>query len=373
MKKLLFFTAVTASLLFNACTTADEKPAYISTDNQYKIPVDTTLTGDYTDKNILLTADKTWYIQGRVAFLGKSNLQIEAGTTIAGYNGTGSDTSYLVIDKDAKIYAEGTALKPIIFTSNDAIEGYPESGGQWGFIVIIGKAGNNQVFPFIGDVQFSTCSDDVDSECIAEANHSSGTLRYVEIRNSGSAIHQGNDFDSVNFVGVGSGTMIDHLKIINADYDCLAIWGGTVILSDIYIEKCERDQLDIDDGYSGTITNLTINQTSGESAIEMSGDTAAAFENVTITQNASTKEGAIYFKNDGIGGHFNNVTIIDNVDDDYGAIHSMSSDHTTDTVDISNTSFSNVTLDGTSTGERITGTSAATLTAQFDTGSGNIR
>lgn len=372
MKKILTFTAVTASLLFTACTTADEEPT-TGTEIQYETPTDTTLSGDYTDTNILLTADKTWYIQGRAAFLGESNLKIEAGTTIAGFEGTGPNTSYLVISKDAKIHAEGTAAKPIIFTSYDAVEGYPESKGQWGFLVIIGKAGNRQVSPFIGDSQFSTCSDGVEGGCAAEANHSSGTLRYVEIRNAGSAIHQGNDFNSLNFVGVGSGTTVDHLKVVNAAYDCLAVWGGTVNLSDIYLEKCYGDHLDIDDGYSGTVTNLTINQTTGESAIEISGDTAATFENVTITQNASAKEGGIYFKYAGTGGHFNNVTITDNLDDGYGAIHSMSGDRTSDTVDINNTSFSHVTLDGTSTDERITGTSSATLTTKFDTGSGNIR
>ena len=73
--------------------------------------------------------------------------------------------------------------------------------------------------------------------------------------------------------------------------------------------------------------------------------TAATFDGLTIVQNTSAKEGVVFFKGAGIGGHFKNATITDNVTSATaaGAIHSN------DVVAIDTVSFENVTLNGTST------------------------
>jgi hypothetical protein len=114
------------------------------------------------------------------------------------------------------------------------------------------------------------------------------------------------------------------------------------------------------------VTNLTINQTTGNAGIEMSGETYATFDGLLINQDISAKEGSIYFKNAGIGGHFYNATVFDNVTDGNGAIHSV------DIADTANTSFTNVTLGGSSTDLRFTGDSATALQDVFDAGTGNI-
>lgn len=139
-------------------------------------------------------------------------------------------------------------------------------------------------------------------------------------------------------------------------------------MSNITISNCTDDHFDIDDGYAGTVTNLKITQTSGNAAIEMSGTTAATFDGLKIVQNTSAKEGVVFFKGAGIGGHIKNATITDNVASatPAGAIHSN------DVVAIDTVSFENVTLEGTSTESRFTGASAAALEAKFKSGTGNI-
>ena len=196
----------------------------------------------------------------------------------------------------------------------------------------------------------------------------SGVLRHVKILNSGITMAEDKEINGLSLVGVGSGTEIDNITIDYSDDDGIEIWGGTVNLSNIYITNCTDDYFDIDDGYAGTVTNLNITQNSmGNAAVEMSGDTAATFDGFTIVQNYSDKEGGIFFKKDGIGGHFMNGTVTDNnmIGELGGAIHSQG------VADTANISFTNVTLNGTSTEDRFTGDSAAAIETEFNAGTGN--
>lgn len=196
----------------------------------------------------------------------------------------------------------------------------------------------------------------------------SGVLKYVKILNSGITMEQDKEINGLSLVGVGSGTVIDNITVDFSDDDGVEAWGGTVNMSNITISNCTDDHFDIDDGYSGTVTNLKITQTSGNAAMEMSGTTLATFDGLTIVQNTSGKEGVVFFKGAGIGAKISNATITDNVTSDTvaGAIHSDN-----DGTDVANTSFTNVTLNGTSTEPRFTGNTAAALEAKFNEGTGN--
>ena len=310
------------------------------------ISYDTTLTPDYA-----------WVIEGLVAVKSGVTLTIEPGTTIIGRDGTGDATSYLVIDKDAKIMAEGTPDAPIVFTSEIAYDGGTPAWGQWGGVTLIGNAANSQVGAYEANTDFVPGDTDLADN--------SGVLKYVEILNSGITMAPEQEINGLSLVGVGSGTTIDHITVNKSDDDCIETWGGTVDMSNITLSECSDDHFDIDDGYAGTVTNLVINQTTGNAGIEQSGDTYATFDGFTIIQDASAKEGGIFFKKAGIGGHFMNGTVVDNVTDGYGAIYS------TETADTANTSFDNVTLKGSSTDPRFTGDSAVELEAVFDAGTGN--
>ncbi|MEA3434337.1 MAG: hypothetical protein U9R13_07110, partial [Campylobacterota bacterium] len=286
----------------------------------------------------------------------------------AGLDGTGDATSYMIIDKGAKIYANGTEDEPITFTSTKvAVDGATAAVGQWGGLTIIGNAGNEQVKPYEVNTKFVAGDSDLAD--------SSGILRHVKILNSGITMAEDKEINGLSFVGVGSGTVVEDITVDLSDDDGIEIWGGTLNLTNITITNCTDDYFDIDDGYSGTVKNLNITQdTLGNAAIEMSGTTAATFDGFTITQNGSAKEGGIYFKKDGIGGHFKNGTVTDNNEAGVtgGAIHSRGA------ADTANISFTNVTLEGSSTEARFTndadnGGSASEIETIFDNGTGNTK
>jgi hypothetical protein len=354
-KIILSSVAALAAISFSACSSdSDSTPILPQEDS-------TTLSGNITE-NKTLTSDKTWILDGLVVVKSGTTLTIDAGTTIAGKDGTGAQTSYMIVEPGAKINAVGTADDPIIFTSTKvAVDGETAAPGQWGGLTIIGNAGNAQVKPYEVNPDFEAGTSDMADN--------SGTLKYVQILNSGITMEQDKEINGLSLVGVGSGTTIDNIKVVRSDDDCIELWGGTVNISNAYTEYCTDDQFDIDDGYSGTVTNLTIKQvTDGNAGIEMSGTTAATFENLTITQNYSDKEGTIYFKGDGIGGHFDGVTITDNVDDDLTIVSDG-------TVDQANISFTDVEIISPDTATNFTNIDAAgtiaDVKAKFDAGTGN--
>lgn len=300
-------------------------------------------------KDRTLTSDKYWLLDGLVVVRKGVTLTIEKGTVIAGIDGIGRDTSYLLVENGAKIIAKGTKSKPIVFTSKIALFGGEAAPGQWGGLTILGNAGNSQVDAYEAHNAFFAGRKNL--------KDNSGVLEHVHILNSGIAMEDDKEINGLSLLGVGSGTRINNIKVDRSGDDGIEIWGGTVNLSNITITRCEDDYFDIDDGYSGKVRNLNIQTTTGNAAIEMSGKTAAYFDGFKIVQNGSKKEGGIYFKKNGIGGHFSNGHIIDNVDDEYGAIHSSKSGK----LSIKNISFTNVKLSGTSKGEKITGGSSKVL------------
>ncbi|MEA3418330.1 MAG: hypothetical protein U9Q90_02935 [Campylobacterota bacterium] len=318
------------------------------------------LAGDI-NADMTLTKDKLWVIDGLVVVHSGATLTIEPGTTIAGLDGTGDSTSYMIVDKGAKILAEGTSTQPIVFTSAKvAIDGEAAAVGQWGGLTIIGNAGNDQVQPYEVNTAF-VAGEGQDSD-------NSGVLRHVKILNSGITMEQDKEINGLSFVGVGSGTTVEDITVDLSDDDGVEIWGGTVNLTNVTITRCTDDYFDIDDGYNGTVKNLIINTTTGNAGIEMSGNTAATFDGFDITTGATQKkEGGIYFKKDGIGGYFKNGTVTHNggvSGEAHGAIHSKGA------FDTANTSFENVIITAPSN-LRFTGDSAAGLESEYDSGSGN--
>ncbi len=368
LKNIALSAAVIAAMTGCGDTTINQTPSDVTIVNEGSTTTpseptapeeSTTLSGEISS-DMTLTRDKTWILDGLVAIKNGATLTIEAGTTIAGLDGTGDATSYMIIDKGSKIMANGTVDSPIVFTSATvAVNNGAGDVGQWGGLTIIGNACNSQCNPYEVDTGF-IAGEGQDAD-------SSGVLRHVKILNSGITMAEDKEINGLSLLGVGNGTVIEDITVDKSDDDGIEIWGGTVNLTNVTITKCTDDHFDIDDGYNGTVKNLVINQTTGNAAIEMSGDTAATFDGFTITQDYSDKEGGIFFKKAGIGGYFLNGTVTDNnmVGELAGAIHSQ------DIVDTVNMSFTNVTLNGSSTEDRFTGDSAVEIKAVFDAGVDN--
>jgi hypothetical protein len=239
MKKFfgLIILAFAAVLTFSACGDDDE------------IIIDPTddlvaLTGNLTTRT--LTADKQYLIQGQV-FVGDGQvLTIEPGTVIFGDKKT---RGTLVIDKGGRIEANGTVDKPIVFTSNQE-EGIRDRG-DWGGLVILGRANTNQVEPAIEGITpvktFGTTNDN------SFDNESSGTLRYVRVEFAGIELTPNNETNSITMGGVGRGTTMEYCMVSFGGDDGFEWFGGTVN-GKYFVSFCMwDDDFDVDYGYSGNV------------------------------------------------------------------------------------------------------------------------
>jgi hypothetical protein len=212
-------------------------------DAPINIPSSTTLTGTI-NTTTTLTADKVWTLKGYVYVTDGAKLIIQPGTTIVSDI---SEKGALCIERGAQIIAEGTATKPIVFTSGrTAGERTP---GDWGGIVILGRAKTNRTSeptieggigrPFGG-------TNDLDN---------SGVLKYVRIEYAGIASMPNSEINALTLGGVGSGTIIENVQTIYANDDAFEFFGGTVNAKNLYAFATADDDFDFDFGYTGTITN----------------------------------------------------------------------------------------------------------------------
>ena len=212
-------------------------------DAPINIPSSTTLTGTI-NTTTTLTADKVWTLKGYVYVTDGAKLIIQPGTTIVSDI---SEKGALCIERGAQIIAEGTATKPIIFTSGrPAGERTP---GDWGGIVILGRAKTNRtseptIEGGIGRPYGGT--NDLDN---------SGVLKYVRIEYAGIASMPNSEINALTLGGVGSGTIIDNVQTIYANDDAFEFFGGTVSPKNLYAFATADDDFDFDFGFTGTITN----------------------------------------------------------------------------------------------------------------------
>ena len=212
-------------------------------DAPINVPTDKTITGNITTTTTL-TSDKEWTLRGYVYVKEGATLIIQAGTVI---KSDIAEKGALCIERGAKIIAEGTVTKPIIFTSGK-IAG-ERSPGDWGGIVILGKAKTNRSSeptieggigrPFGGN-------DDGDN---------SGILKYVRIEYAGIAALPNSEINALTLGGVGSGTVIENVQTIYANDDAFEFFGGTVSPKNLYAYATADDDFDFDFGYTGTVTN----------------------------------------------------------------------------------------------------------------------
>ncbi len=241
--------------------------------------------------NTTWTANKKYLLKGNIYVQAPAELTIEPGTIIMGDKVT---KGALIVDRGAKIHATGTATKPIVFTSS-APKGF-RNIGDWGGVVLLGKAQNNQsasqpiegISAPTGDNGLYGGTDDADN---------SGELQYVRIEFGGIALSTDNELNGLTFGSVGSGTKVDHIQVSYAGDDSYEWFGGTVNTSYMIAYRGWDDEFDTDFGFRGTNQFLVsyrdpnIADKSGSNGFESDnnaqGDdktpqTAAIFANVTF-------------------------------------------------------------------------------------------
>jgi hypothetical protein len=200
--------------------------------------------------NTTWTAGNTYLLQGQIYVKNNATLTIEPGTTILGDKNTPG--SGLFITQGAKLMAVGTANAPIVFTSNQPANA--RAAGDWGGIILLGKAANNQpggvaniegIAPS-SDTQFGGGStpDDADN---------SGSLAYVRIEFPGYVYQTDKEINGITFGSVGSQTSVHHIQVSLSNDDGFEWFGGTVNPHHLVSYRNLDDDFDTDFGFRGHV------------------------------------------------------------------------------------------------------------------------
>lgn len=238
-------------------TTFSGCPAFsVETSQPKTCAISGTLTGDVT-----LTNDTNWVLQGGV-FVGEdggstANLTIEPGTRVLGV--TGND--FLAVQRGSKIFAEGTANAPIVFTGPFTATDPSAGAGNWGGLVINGRAPINICDD---NVPFEQCED------IGEGgsgnfggnipDDSSGVLKYVRVQFGGFRINDEDELNGIAFQAVGSGTVVDHVQVHANEDDGIEFFGGTVNAKHLVLTGIKDDSLDWTHGWDGNVQYVVVKQ-----------------------------------------------------------------------------------------------------------------
>ncbi len=205
------------------------------------------------------TADNTYILDGFVFVEDGAVLNIEAGTVIKGKAGQGESASALIIANGAKIYAEGTADQPIIFTAEsddvtNPVDLVLPSTNLWGGVIILGDAqinttagkGNIEGLPVSVKSEYGGTND----------NDNSGIIKYVSIRHGGTDVGSGNEINGLTLGGVGRGTTIDFVEVFQNNDDGFEWFGGTVNAKHLVSAFNADDAFDHDEGLTGKMQFL---------------------------------------------------------------------------------------------------------------------
>ena len=210
-------------------------------------------------------------------------LTVEAGATLA-FRSSGD---FIIITRGSQLFAVGTEDKPITFTSVSDVEGTvgPEDVQQWGGMIINGFGVTNKC-EYTGSVSggdLATADCHVDAEGAAGLDESqyggdnnedsSGRLEYVIVKHTGAEVANGDELNGISFGGVGGNTIIKNLQVYSTYDDGIEMFGGAVSFENFVAVYVRDDSIDIDEGWSGSITNALViqSETLGNHCIEADG------------------------------------------------------------------------------------------------------
>ena len=191
-------------------------------------------------ETVTLDATEVYTITGAVHVKEGGKLIIPAGTV---FNAVGGTASYVTVEQGGQIFANGTATKPIVFTSA------AKTPGSWGGVVLCGRAPINKgtsATAEVGNAQYGGTN----------GADNSGTMNYVRIEYAGALFSADKEFNGLSLFGVGNGTKIENVSLINGSDDGIEFFGGTVNVSNIVSVFNEDDAFDWTEGWNGTATGV---------------------------------------------------------------------------------------------------------------------
>lgn len=192
-------------------------------------------TGDATLEQGIYT------LKGWVYVDAGARLRIPAGTVIKGDKQT---MAALIVEPGGYVEMKGTKDAPIVMTSaQPAGERRP---GDWGGLIICGKARNNQSTQQIEGGPTTIHGGDDDSD-------NSGIYQYIRVEFAGYPFDTDKEINGITFGSVGSGTTVDHLQVSYSNDDSFEWFGGAVSCKYLVAYKGWDDEFDTDNGFSGTV------------------------------------------------------------------------------------------------------------------------
>ena len=247
---------------------------------------DVILEGEITSDMTLKAADNN-LLRGFVYVTDGVTLTIEPGTVIKGEK---SSKGSLIVERGGKLIAEGTAEKPIVFTSDQ-----PKASrtyGDWGGLILCGKSIVNNT---AGEAQIEGGPRSYYGGKDPEDN--SGIVKYVRIEFAGYPLEPDKEINGLTFGGVGSGTEVEFVQVSFSNDDSYEWFGGTVNAKHLIAYKGWDDDFDTDFGYTGklqfllSVRDKNIADTSDSNGFESDNDgdgssntplTKPVFSNVTL-------------------------------------------------------------------------------------------
>ena len=315
-------------------------------------------------------------------------LTIDPGVTLVGL-----DASYLNVNRGNQIQANGTAARPIIFTSQQNVRGEntDTSSGDWGGLILNGRAPitdclSNTAVP--GSVD---CEREVEGTTTPpryggnDAADSSGSVSFVQLRYSGTVLSNGDELQALTTGGVGSGTTFNNIMSFNSADDGVEFFGGRVNIKGLVVVGAEDDSIDTDTGVKANLQYVVAAQRAdvGDTIIE--ADSSNTLEESTPRQNTQISNATfIQRKNDDqvvrIRGRADytlaNTIIVDGSSNGTACLRvdtaetlSRAADGSID--EAGPVRFESVALDCGTAFRDGSGTTAAGVQAQFDAGSNN--
>lgn len=320
------------SMMFTACSSNNDDPTpspsekyvwsedggfkacdhVLFTDNGQEAPKGNVIGNG--DQNFVFKGNQTldrgtYLLKGWVYVADGATLTIPAGTVIKGDKDT---KAALIVEPGGKLIANGTADKPIVFTSEQAAGS--RRPGDWGGLIICGKAPNNN-----GVLAQQIEGGPRTKHGGTDANDNSGSLQYVRIEFAGYPFKKDQEINGLTLGSVGAGTTIDHVQVSYSNDDSFEWFGGTVNCKHLIAFHGWDDDFDTDNGFSGKVQyGLSVrdsriadaSQSNGfESDNNASGSTAepyttATFSNITFlgpkTFDASFTNDKTYINGGGI-------------------------------------------------------------------------
>lgn len=304
MKKLALSLAALA-LVLTSCSSDDEGTV---------TPIATgEISGDITTAKTYPLGNYT--IQGTVRIKSGASLTIAAGSTITANVGDGTADA-LLVENGGKLYLEGQAGLPIVFTESS------KTAGSWGGIIMFGNA------PIVGANNITSATSEDGNNLPyggTDATHNGGILKYVRVEYAGKKLTDNtSEMNGFSFYSVGSGTTLENLVAYKGADDGFEFYGGTVSAKNLISYGNYDDSFDWQDGWKGDLnTNWYAYQTgTANYGMEIEAKSVnntfwPKVSNITLRRAAGTvTEGgsaaaeydAIQFKKEG-NGEYSNIVV----------------------------------------------------------------